>query len=427
MSFLQTIPEIHSLADGVTLLGVADQRFKRALVQVLFELPLDASRAARSLLLDVLEQGSRQFPDSTSLACELQNLYGASCEVYSERSCEAHRVGLQVSCLGAQFLPPGEDVLLPALNLISDVLFDPLRGEQNGELFNAQYLELERKNLLDMLAERQDNRSAYATERFLSVMCADEDYGKLSWESSEAIAGLTPQQLEDARREIIDCAKVIIICSGSVNVNIVKHWATQRFSGQRNIIDVAEPSTKFPSELRHVNEHLEMKQAQLHIGLRLTLPESIANREALAAACSVLGGGSHGRLFQKIREEKSLAYGIYSQMHGRKHILSVQAGIDAQSAAEVEEEVFTQIDLLANEGPTAHEVELAKANRLNGLASLADSPGAMASFYHADYLLGLNATPAIRADACNALTAEQIQQAACGWQADLVYLLSAAE
>ena len=427
MSFLQTIPEFHSPANGVTLLGITDQRFKRGVVQILFELPLDASRAARSLLLDVLEQGSAQFPDQTSLARESQNLFGASCELYTERSCESHIVGIQMSCLGEQFLPSGEEVLVPILDLATGILFEPLRGQGAGELFETKYLERERKNLLDMLDERKDDRGEYASERFKSVMCADEEYGKLSWESSEAVAAVTAQQLEDARLEIIQRAEVTIICSGSANVDKVKHWAAQRFDMQRDVIALAEPSIKFPSALRHVNEHLEMEQAKLHIGLRLHLPQEIAGREALIAACSILGGGSHGRLFQKVREEKSLAYGIYSQMHGRKHILSVSAGIDASSAAEVEAEVFRQIDLLATEGPTAHEMELSQANRLNGLAALADSPGAMASFYHGNHVLGLNATPAIRAEACQRLTAEQIQQAATGWQPDLVYLLSAAE
>jgi predicted Zn-dependent peptidase len=426
MAFLQTIPEFHDPATGVKLIGVADQRFKRALVEVLFELPLDASRAARSLLLDVLEQGSAQFPSRIALARELQNLYGASCEVYSERSCEAHRVGLQVSCLGQQFLPPGEGVLLPALDLISGVLFEPLRGD-SGELFNMSYIKRERSNLLDMLAERKDNRSAYAAERFRSVMCAEEEYGKLSWESSAAVAELSCEQLEAARLEIINDAAVTIVCSGAIDVQAVAEWAQRQFASKTRAVDIVAPSESFPAELRHVNEHLAMEQAKLHIGLRLNLPQEIVDREALIMACSILGGGSHGRLFQIIREQKSLAYGIYSRLHGRKHILSVDAGIDAGAAKEVEDEVFKQIELLANEGPSEIEMQLAQANRLNGLAALADSPAAMSNFYHSAYILGLETTPHDRAQACLQLSVEQVQQAASNWQPDLVYLLSAAE
>jgi predicted Zn-dependent peptidase len=326
--------------------------------------------------------------------------------------------------LGQQFLPDGEQVLLPALNLLSDILFDPLRGAEDT-LFNSSYLERERKNLLDMLAERKDNRSAYAAERFNSIMCADEDYGKLSWHSAKAVTELSAEQLEAARVEIITKAEVTIVCSGAIDVSTVKDWAERRFSEPRQVIQLAGVSQKFPTQLQHVNEHLEMEQAKLHIGLRLNLPESIAEREALIMACSVLGGGSHGRLFRKIREEKSLAYGIYSRLHGRKHILSIDAGIDASAAAEVEAEVFKQIESLAATGPSAEEIGLARANRLNGLAAMADSAGAMADYYHGSYVLGLNATPETRANACLQLTAEQVQQAASGWQADLVYLLSA--
>ncbi|MBC8369428.1 MAG: insulinase family protein [Planctomycetes bacterium] len=424
MSYLQTIPEFHDPAPGVKLIGIADQRFKRASVQVLFELPLDSSRAARSLLLDVLEQGSAKFSDRTALARELQNLYGAACQVYSERVCEAHRVGLQLSCLGQQFLPDGENVLQPALELMSDVLFDPLR-DNDGSLFNKGYFERERKNLLEMLAERKDNRSAFASERFVSLLCAGEDYGKLSWESSLAVAELTAAQLEAARLEIINTAQVTIVCSGAIDVKVVHQWAESLFDSDRQPLVLANISEQFPSELRHVNEHLEMEQAKFHLGLRINSPHSLEQREALNMACSILGGGTHGRLFRKIREEQSLAYGIYASLHGRKHILSVAAGIDASSADQVEAEVFKQIEMLAEQGPTAEEMDFARANRLNSLAALADSAGAMATFYHSDYLLDLNATPHSRASACQQLSAADVQHAANGWQADLVYLLSA--
>ncbi len=392
-------------------------------MSVLFELPLDSSRAARTLLLDVLQQGSAAFPSQTHLARELQNLFGASCQVYSERSAESHRMGFQINCLGQQFLPPGGSILRPALDLLGGILFDPLRGEDE-QLFNQGYLSLERTNLLDMLAERKDNRSAYASERFRSLMCADEEYGKLSWGSSDEIAALSEQQLEDARLEIISDAEVTIVCSGACDLQEIERWAEEVFSGKSKSVSLPAPEVKYPQQLRHEREYLDIEQARLHVGMRVEPCSELMSREQLIMASSVLGGGSHGRLFQIIREQKSLAYGIYSRLHGTKHILSVDAGIDAQAAPEVENEVFKQIELLANDGPTENEIELARANRLNQLAAMADSPAAMADYYLASYASGINATPQQRADACMKVNAQQIIECVQKWQPDLVYMLS---
>lgn len=422
MSFLHTLPENDLIAPGVELISIPDSRFKCARIQVVFELPLDEHRAARTLLLDVLQQGSDKYPSRNKLAQRLEHLYGARINVYSERACEAHRLSFAVRTTSDSYLFNEESVLKEGLELLGELLWSPLRGQANA--FKKDIVERERKNLLDMLVERKDDRSAYASERFFRHLCEGEEYGKLSWGSSEDVRAVDLEDLEAARLELINNAQVMIICSGDFHADVVKKWASEAFSLDRVPCKLPEISSPGAKEFRMVEENLPMEQSKFHFGFRTHLPVTLLDREAHSLACAVLGGGVQGRLFRDIREERSLAYGIYSQLHGRKNILSIEAGIDESCASQVQEAVCRHVDDLISSGPSEEELKFAKARRFNSLASITDSDASMASYYYSRHLLNIQSTPADSASACEKISQEDVQEAASFWKKDLAYLMS---
>ena len=75
------------------------------------------------------------------------------------------------------------------------------------------------------------------------------------------------------------------------------------------------------------------------------------NFDALQVANAVLGGGSSGRLFEEIRTKRSLSYGAYSRIEGRKDgsLLTARAQTANETAAEVAKIMLGEIGKLNGE------------------------------------------------------------------------------
>ncbi len=419
------------IAPGVTLLCLPDSRFKRVVFQVHFDRPMCSRRSARTLLLPVLQQGSSKRPRRMDVARALEENYGSQLGLGATRVGERHRVSLRASWVGDSFLPEDESCLSSMVSLGRDLLESPLRG--NGdEAFQPESVERERAQLLRQIESLPDDKPSWAEERFLASMCADEAYGLPPWGTQETVRALTLDDLEDARQDILTRSEVNIVAVGPVDSDSVEREMTawfgvggSAFSEEREICPPA--STPHASELKEFREELPADQARFLFGFRYQPSSDIAEREAMALAASILGGGSQGRLFRIIREERSLAYGIYAGLRTLKGMLVVEAGIDAKVAQSVQQEVLAQISDLAANGPQEGELDLTRAGLMNNLQSVGDSAASLASYWEREHDLGLMRTPASRAQSAQRVSNQQIAEAAQLWEADTVFLLAGPE
>ena len=104
-----------------------------------------------------------------------------------------------------------------------------------------------------------------------------------------------------------------------------------------------------------------LEQAHLAVvwpGLSATDPD----RYGLAIVNQILGGGLSSRLFQEIREERGLAYSVFSSTASYQDAgsLVAYAGTGAERVAEVRRVVLDVAAALADDGPTDREWEVAR-------------------------------------------------------------------
>lgn len=426
MVLLQSLPEVHRPAPGAALQVLSEDRFKRARFQLCLDLPLDERRAARSLLLPVLQQGCAAHPSRVVLARQLQEAFGATIHIDGDRAAEFYRTTVTVSWVGERFLPADVAVLPQMLELVRQLLFEPLRGS-DGAPFRTEVVERERAQMLRQIASLKDDRSRWAEERFLEEMCAGEPYGLHSWDSADAVAALDGAALEEARLELLQSAQVSAFAVGPVEAAPLAAWLADAFGGRPTPPELAPITLRDAGELREVREQLPMEQAQFQMGFRYRPATDLAGRCASAMASAILGGGAHGRLFRVVREERSLAYGIYSMLRSLKGLMTVSAGIDGAAYENVRDEVLHQLADLATAGPTEEELQLALTAKLDRLTGLGDSAGGLLGYLERSLLIGDTTAPAAQAAALQETTAAQIADAAAQWKPDLVYLLEPGE
>jgi predicted Zn-dependent peptidase len=101
---------------------------------------------------------------------------------------------------------------------------------------------------------------------------------------------------------------------------------------------------------------------QVHVVLGWRgLPLDHDDRYALHVADQVLGGGSSSRLFQAIREERGLAYSVYSWVssYSDAGLLGVYAGTSPGRSPQLIDALESEIDAVLTDGVTADEVRVA--------------------------------------------------------------------
>jgi predicted Zn-dependent peptidase len=104
------------------------------------------------------------------------------------------------------------------------------------------------------------------------------------------------------------------------------------------------------------------------------------DRYALSVLNHVLGGGMSSRLFQEIREERGLAYSVYSYRvaYEGTGALAIYVGTAAARVGEVLGLVDREVDRLLAGGITSRELSMARSHLRGAMAlSLEDSGARM--------------------------------------------------
>jgi predicted Zn-dependent peptidase len=156
------------------------------------------------------------------------------------------------------------------------------------------------------------------------------------------------------------------------------------------------------------------EQANLIVGMR-SISRGDDERFALSALNQVLGGGMSSRLFQEIREERGLAYAVYSYRSAylETGALAVYAGTAPARAAEVLRLVGDAFDRLLQDGVTDHELTLAKGHLKGSLAlALEDSGGRMSRIGRSELVHGEVLTVTELVERTEAITREDVQHVA---------------
>ena len=130
------------------------------------------------------------------------------------------------------------------------------------------------------------------------------------------------------------------------------------------------------------------EQAHLVYGAR-SVSRFDERRWPLAVLNHVLGGGLSSRLFQKVREERGLAYSVWSERaaYADAGSLAVVVGTAPEHVPEVLQIIEAELDLLAQSGVTGRELAVAKGNLRAEMLLSGEDSGARMSRIGASLLL----------------------------------------
>ena len=198
--------------------------------------------------------------------------------------------------------------------------------------FAPKEFDLARTQALSGIQLEQSNPATLAQHFFAEHLFGTHPYGK-HW-SVSSVNAITPADIRAFQQTHLVPSGALLVVAGDISIARVKELALQQFGGWsgKAAVAVKRPETPARSKTEILLVHRPGSvQSNILVG-NLTYAPSSPSYYALTVASRILGGGSDGRLFKTLREQKSWTYGAYSQLTRNRDIGTFEATAEVRNA-----------------------------------------------------------------------------------------------
>jgi len=267
------------------------------------------------------------------------------------------------AALLAEHLPLG-------IELIADLIQRPH--------FNPADLVREKEVVLQELGEARDTPNDLIFEELWAAAYPEQPLGRSILGDQATIEAITIDDLADWQSSRYRAGSLYLVAAGKVDHDALVRLAAAHFSRlPEGTIAAAEPA-RFAGGRRASRPRAD----QAHLAAAYAAP-AVTDPDYYAARLfsDVVGAGASSRLFQAVREERGLAYSVWSALQpyrdgGLFHLYAATARREAAAAAALIAEVVGE----AAEAATARELDRAKAQAKAGLLMSLESAWGQANY-----------------------------------------------
>ncbi len=237
------------------------------------------------------------------------------------------------------------------IELLGDILSAPaLRPHE---------IDAEREVILEELWAAMDTPEDRVHTLSMEALFPDHPLGREVLGDEDTVRAMTRDDILGFFESHYRPANLVVAAAGRVDHDELCEAVAERLGGGDG---GAPPARHAPAhDVRPLRTQIrDGEQVHVVLGWR-GLPLDHDDRYALHVADQLLGGGSSSRLFQAIREERGLAYSVYSWLssYSDSGILGVYAGTSPGRSSQLLDAVDAELDAVLADGVTADEVRVA--------------------------------------------------------------------
>jgi len=402
---------------------LSTDKFKTNLIQLYFMLPLSNNKEAamNALIPAVLKRGSEDYPNQRELKTELEGLYGSKTNFNILKRGENQILRFSLEMVNEKFLPHKTNLTQKAFDLLNEIIFNPVL--EDGQ-FKQKYFEQEKENLKNNIKALINDKYSYAVENCIKKMCSSEKYSIYKLGDIDSLSEFSSRELYEHYKKLISEAQRSLFLVGNFKRNFVENIFdnTPLSAGE----DIYDQDTEFiyeDKDLDFYEESLAVNQAKLTLGYRTGITRKMEDYYALVVFNSLLGGSTHSKLFQEVREKRSLAYYVNSSIESTKGLMFVNSGINAENSDKVIELVNSQIQSLVAGDFSEDEFNRSKKSIINSLKQDFDSSNALAAHFLLTLINDQPESISATIEGIEDVRKEDVMAAAAKLKADTAYLL----
>jgi predicted Zn-dependent peptidase len=269
-----------------------------------------------------------------------------------------------------------------ALDLLSDIVLNPR--------FDPVDIEKERKVIFEEIRMVEDTPDELVYDLFSETFWRGHPLGRPIQGTLDSVGSLTPQHLLDYFRSSYRPGQMLISAAGNLDHDAAVHEIRRAFEP---LTDGSRPPATQPPQERAdlaLRDKDGLEQVHLCLGVK-AFAHSAEERYAGYVLNTLLGGTMSSRLFQIIREEKGLAYSVFSSVSSflDTGYLMVYAATGADQARQVVDLVLQEFRRLKAEEVGRQELRDAK-DHLKGslMLSLESTSSRMSNLAKQDIYFG---------------------------------------
>lgn len=412
------------IKEGINLHVMKTNKFKTNLVTIFLTLPLTRENVTKEALISaVLRRGSSNYQTSEEMSIALEEMYGATFDCGIEKMGDTHVLKFYIETINEEFLPEKEDILKMALEMLCDIVFNPLI--QNGA-FKKDYVTMEKQNLKQIIEGKIDNKARFALDRCIEEMYQNKPYGLYKYGYVEDLEEITPQDLYNTYKQVIQNAKIDIFISGNVESktieNVIKENEQIKILQERNPDVSKNEKIEENTKPNQVSESMDVTQGKLVMGLTVN-EDTLEDKYITLVYNTILGGGANSKLFQNVREKASLAYTASSNYIRQKSNIFIRCGIEIQNKEKAEEIIKQQLNDMKNGEFSEEDLTNAKTSIIATIDFIPDEQDTQISYYFGQEFTNEVVTPEEYKKRVEKVTKEQVVKIANRVAIHTIYFL----
>lgn len=375
------------LKSGITLHEIETNKFKTNLCAIFLTTPLDRKNITYNAILPmILRRGNKDIQTQEEISKTLEGMYGADFDCGIEKSGNNQILKFYLESLNDNFVEDSENILEKSLNVLIDIVFNPLVEEDK---FKDEYVTGEKENLKQIIQSKIDNKARFAYERCIEEMYKDKPYGLYRFGYEEDLENISAINLYEYYKKLIKECKIDIFVSGEIQGKVKsileKNETLKILNAREARFIVNEDEKKEQVDEKVVIQNMQVNQGKIVIGLDIN---NITEEEKYIASVYniLLGGSANSKLFQNVREKASLAYTCGSSYLRQKNNIIIRAGIEIENYEKALNLIKQQIKDMETTNFTDEEVENAKELIISTVNGIEDSQDAEITYYFSQEL-----------------------------------------
>jgi len=281
-----------------------------------------------------------------------------------KRSC--NRIKQEIEGVGGTFNGfTSEEMTCYWIKILSeyfDLSIDVLSDMIQNPLMKYEDIEKERKVIIEEINMYRDIPAKYVFEVFDQQLFSNHSLGQPIAGTPETVNGITRKTILDYIKNFYTAENIVVSITGNVSEQQVAETTSRYLSSiKRKKENIFNKWDKKPSGPQIKNIHKTTEQTHIAMG-GLGLSRFDKQQYTLKILDVILGGNMSSRLFNKIREQMSLAYAIKSMTgsYNDTGVYVIYAGVSPTNTEKCISAVIDEIKKIKDKGVTDSELDRAK-------------------------------------------------------------------
>lgn len=274
-----------------------------------------------------------------------------------------------------------------AMDLLSDMLFN--------SKFDPVEIDKERSVIIEEINMYEDSPEDVVHDLLSQTLLKDQPLGCPILGTKESLESITREDFMTYMRTHYVPERAVISVAGNFDEGELKREIEKCFGQWQRTQGIQESEKQLQYYFDFSQKIKDIEQTHLCLAFK-GIPLGHDDVYSLLVINNILGGSMSSRLFQSIREDRGLAYSVYSYPTSYKEggMLSIYAGMNPNQLKEVCQLIKEEILRLNQEGLTEAELQKAKEQlKGNYILGLESTSSRMTAIGKSELLLGKTHTP----------------------------------